>query len=831
MFSGQGGQYVNMGRELYSVEPTFRQHVDTCAEILQPHLGVDIRSVLYPTSQDTEKACFQLQQTVFAQPALFVVEYALAQLWMEWGVHPQATIGHSIGEYVAATIAGVFSLEDALAVVATRGKLMQQLPTGSMLAIGLPYKDVQLLLDAEPLDGKSLDIAAINSPSSCVVSGTNEAISALQEQLFDQGIECRLLHTSHAFHSHMMSPILEPFVQLVKTVKLRPPRIRFISNVTGTWMSDEQATNPNYWSQHLRQTVKFSDGITQLLEQFEGVFLEVGPGRTLSTLTIQHLQRNPQQVVLSSLPHVKEQQSDVAWLLQTLGRLWLSGVQIDWSGFYRHERRHRLPLPTYPFERQRYWIEPPKPGVDRKALPDPDRQSQVSQDFVAPRTPIEEMLASIWASLLQLDRVGIHDNFFTLGGHSLLATQLMSRVQSTFAVELPLRSLFELPTVAALAESIATAQQSQQSQQTPPIVRVPRQLKMPVSFAQQRLWFLQQFEPESGFYNIPVAVRFQGQPNIIALEHSLNHIISRHEALRTNFIQVDGQPMQVIASSTPLSLTVVDLQQLDTTEGEITCQQLIAVEAVRPFDLATDLLVRASLFQLQPTEHVLLLVMHHIVSDAWSMGVLVRELATVYQAICNELPIALPELPIQYADFAVWQQQWLQGEVLAKQMEYWQQQLAGAPSLLELPTERSRPAIQTYTGATKRFLLSPQLSEKLVVLSQKQEVTLFMTLLAAFQTLLYRYTGQTDICVGTPIANRNRKETEELIGVFVNTLVLRSNLSGNPSFGDLLSRVREVALGAYAHQDLPFEQLVEQLQPERSLSYTPQVWLYFYTLV
>jgi acyl transferase domain-containing protein/acyl carrier protein len=367
MFSGQGGQYVNMGRELYAVEPTFRQHVDTCAEILQPHMGFDIRSILYPAQQDTETATTQLQQTAIAQPALFVIEYALAQLWMEWGVRPEAMIGHSIGEYVAATIAGVFSREDALAVVATRGKLMQQLPTGSMLAIPLPHKDVQSLLDQVTC----VEIAAINSPTSCVVSGTNEAITALQKQLSCQGIESRLLHTSHAFHSHMMSPILPEFVQLVKTVKLRPPRIRFISNVTGTWISDEQATNPNYWSQHLRQSVKFSDGITQLLEQFEGVFVEVGPGRTLSTFTTQHLQRNTKQVVLSSLPHVKEKQSDVAWLLQTLGRLWLSGVEIDWSGFYRHERRHRLPLPTYPFERQRYWIEPPKPGLGQHDHPTP----------------------------------------------------------------------------------------------------------------------------------------------------------------------------------------------------------------------------------------------------------------------------------------------------------------------------------------------------------------------------------------------------------------------------------------------------------------------------
>ncbi|GAX39730.1 amino acid adenylation domain-containing protein [Tolypothrix sp. NIES-4075] len=461
----------------------------------------------------------------------------------------------------------------------------------------------------------------------------------------------------------------------------------------------------------------------------------------------------------------------------------------------------------------------PNGKVDRKALPDPSVQLE-SHNFVAPRTPIEEMLANIWASLLGVERVGVHDNFFTLGGHSLLATQLMSRLQSTFSVELPLRSLFELPTVAALADYIATVGQTGQQRQTP-IVRVPRQPEMPVSFAQQRLWFLQQFEPESGFYNIPVAMRFQGQLNVAALEQSLNQIINRHEALRTNFIQVNGQPMQVIASSSTLPLAVYDLQQLEPTGREITCRQLIIEEAAQPFDLASDVLMRASLFQLTEKEHVLVLVMHHIVSDGWSIGVLIREIAAVYQAGCNEMPIALPELPIQYADFAVWQQQWLQQEVLAQQLTYWQQQLAGVPALLELPTDRPRPAIQTYKGATQTFSLSSQLSAALTAFSQKQEVTLFMTLLAAFQTLLSRYSGQTDICVGTPIANRNRSEIEGLIGLFVNTLVLRSNLSGNPSFSDFLLQMREVALGAYAHQDLPFEQLVEQLQPQRSLSYTP----------
>ncbi|MUL37908.1 type I polyketide synthase [Gloeocapsopsis dulcis] len=367
MFSGQGAQYVNMTKELYEREATFKQHIDTCAVILQPYLGVDIRSLLYPREQDIESASFQLQQTAFTQSALFVIEYALAQLFMEWGIRPEAMIGHSIGEYVAATIAGVFSLEDALAIMAKRGQLMQQVPTGSMLAIKLPEQDVQLLLESETFYQDSLEIAAINSPSSCVVSGTNTAVATLQKQLSSQNIECRLLHTSHAFHSVMMSPILEEFVQWVSKFQLNSPRIKFISNVTGSWITNEQATNPSYWGQHLRQTVRFSDGISLLLKQFEGVFFEVGPGRTLNTFTKQHLDSNPQQVVLTSLRHVKEQVSDSNLLLQTLGRLWLSGINIDWPGFYTHERRHRLPLPTYPFERQRYWIEAQKLGQEQNS--------------------------------------------------------------------------------------------------------------------------------------------------------------------------------------------------------------------------------------------------------------------------------------------------------------------------------------------------------------------------------------------------------------------------------------------------------------------------------
>jgi acyl transferase domain-containing protein len=363
MFSGQGAQYANMARELYEVEPTFRQQVDICSDILKPLLGLDLRQVLYPSEEQVQEAASQLKQTAIAQPALFVIEYALAKLWMKWGVTPVAMIGHSIGEYVAATIAGVFSLEDALALVTARGQLMQKLPSGTMLAVPLPEKEVQ------PLLGKTLSLAAINGLSSCVVSGPTEAVEALQNQLASQGVECRLLHTSHAFHSQMMEPILEPFTQRVKQVNLKPPQIPYLSNVTATWITAEQATDSTYWGQHLRQTVRFAEGLQELLKEPAQILLEVGPGKTLSTLARRHPDKQAEQVVLSSVRHPQESGSDVAFLLNALGQLWLAGVKVDWSGFYSHEQRYRLPLPTYPFERQRYWIEPPKPGQDDRSTP------------------------------------------------------------------------------------------------------------------------------------------------------------------------------------------------------------------------------------------------------------------------------------------------------------------------------------------------------------------------------------------------------------------------------------------------------------------------------
>jgi amino acid adenylation domain-containing protein/non-ribosomal peptide synthase protein (TIGR01720 family) len=1345
MFSGQGAQYVNMARELYEQEPVFRQQVDECSNILERHLGLDLRSILYPTEELTAEASDRLNQTAITQPALFVIEYALAKLWMTWGIRPQAMIGHSIGEYVAACLAGVLSLKDGLALVAERARLMQQMPAGKMMAVPLSEEELRPLLDND------LSLAAVNAPSLCVVSGPVEAINRLWAHLAGRGLDCQPLHTSHAFHSKMMNPVLGVFSGCVERLRLNPPQIPFISNLTGTWITEAEATSPDYWAKQLRNTVRFSDGIRELLKRDDLILLEIGPGHTLTTLARLHTQTNAQYTAISSLRHPHEKQSDEAFLLASLGRIWLAGERIDWPLFHSGQRRRRVPLTTYPFERRRYWIEPQreihqtnsraaalskKPdvadwfylpswkratftrslsnrnsaearsrflvfvdecgfglqiinslrqqaeqlvsvkageGFDRidessyainpeqqqdyerlikelqaqDKLPDkiinfwgimpnhqpgfnietfnnyqssgffsllyltqalgkqnislpletlvitnsvydvtgeerldprqaimlgpckvipqeypnitcrsidiavpetgilphdklvdlvveeivagaPDRvvayrgahrwtqifdpvrldgdfdistrlreggvyvitgglgniglllaeyiartmkaklaliaRSQIpekqdwqqwllghdedeqtsrkirklqsieesggevlvlcadvadiskmrevlaqtrqrfgrihglihaagivgdasmraiqetskiaceeqfrakvyglmvldellqaedldfymalsslssvlgglgffaytaanhfvdafahkrgqsgsvpwisvnwdgwrfSEDeiddeatgtnrpdlaitsaegvkaferilsigsvpqvvvstgdlqaridrwvnlepvqargeqitshvlharpsvqsrYVEPGDEIERAIVEIWQNLLGIEQVGVQDDFFELGGHSLLATQVISRLRETFKLEIPLRSMFENATVAGLADRIKLVKQKSGQTGLPPIERISRDDNLELSFAQRRLWFIDQITPGNPAYNIPAAVRLEGRLDRDALKRTLDELIKRHEVLRTTFPSPDGRPIQAIAPEKLLTLPIVDLSDLPETQREDEALKLAVKEARRPFDLAGGPLLRAGLLRLSDSNHVLLVTMHHIISDAWSIGVLIQEMGSLYEAFLADEPSPLAELPVQYADFACWQNEWLQGEVLQEQLSYWKQRLSGSPPVIDLPLDHPRHATQRHRGGIKSLVVSESLTSAIKELSRREGATLFMTLLAAFKTLLCRYTRQRDILVGTPIAGRNRVETEALIGLFVNMLVLRSDLSSDPSFVELLSQLRETALGAYAHQDLPFEKLVEELQPERDLSHMP----------
>lgn len=1271
LFPGQGSQHTGMAAEIYEHEPVFREAFDRCAELALPLLGEDLRAVVYPAPEDREAAEDRLRQTAIAQPALFAVEYALAQLWMSWGIYPARMLGHSLGEFVAACLADVFTLPDAISLVVERGRVMQTLRPGGMLAIPLGEREARTLV------GDRLSIASVNGEDQCVVAGEFEILDAFEQELRARGIEGRRLATSHAFHSHMVDAALPAFREAVRATERHAPQRPFISCTTGQPINESEALDPEYWVRHLRQPVRFGAALRTVLADSEAIVLEVGPGHVLTDLVKRHPSITPSHLVSPSLPRPVRDGLDQRELLLALGRLWLGGLRPDFEAFVAGERRARIPLPTYPFERKRYWIDgtsvrpaasaprkktgtrvscqvwqqsslgPPRRSVPKRwlvlgaksqlgnalaarlteegcavteveagmewrmnapgrfALPStdtaawrelwealagelPDRivcftddasvslesllalgetlcgdqwgdvrvalvgsgletvsgdemvdplnaalvgaarvlpgglvidvgrhggtnrrwlseqlladlaageagrisyrgkqrwlldqveapsvgddkdnkedsagstvvilgeldgpawwfakawsaspirrsillaqdsapdsaqrirvleeagcevttlrghentaqaltqalaqadsvagivmnfslntrlqqdtadysariESALAEvavvseyvvdhpvgfcllqtatgggsgrnaaleealacaldcaaiermqqdetvwasvtfagwrsvegtdlstvaeadsalpsvaemrdlygrilalkgtspvrisapvapgnaselpaledeattgtgtferpeeigDYVAPRTPVEERLASVWSQYLGFERVGIEDNFFDLGGHSLLASQVVVRIREELGVDVALRTFFESGTIANLAQALAEAAPATEALPAS-IPHVPRDTSLPLSFAQERMWFFDQLEPGSTAYTVPGCIRLGIALDVKALEAALNEIVERHETLRTTFQVVDGQPAQVIAPTLKLPLPQVDLTALPFEEREARMLDIALAETRRPFDLATGPVLRATLIKCADDDWVLQVSMHHIISDGWSLGVFIRELGLLYEAFHEGRPSPLEPLPVQYADFACWQRSSLAGEELAKHLAYWTRELADLPPPLDLPIARPRPATQTYNGATISFLIEKESTsglQEVLRLARAEGATLYMVLLGVYAALLGRYTRREDIIIGSPIANRGRSELAGLIGYFANTLATRVDLSGDPSFRELLGRVRELTFGAHAHQDLPFEKLVEELGVERDLRRSP----------
>lgn len=471
MFSGQGSQYAEMGRGLYHQEPTFRKYADRCLSILSSKHQLDLSGLLFEDENTPDDIQKELTNTAIAQPALFVIEYALARLWMSWGIKPEVMIGHSIGEYVAATLCGVFTLEDALKVIVHRGQLLQSLPKGAMLSVSISEKAVARYLEND------LSIAAVNAPNMCVISGPTDAIEHARNRLNSDQIENTLLHTSHAFHSKMVAPAIEPFIDVIKQVPLQKPTIRFISNVTGTWITDEEAMSPEYWGRHIGEAVRFSDGVQTILKDANIVLLEVGPGNALTTLSTQHLEKPGQHVILPSMRHPKDKTDDQTYILGILGKLWISGVEIDWVAYHNKEKRHRISLPTYPFQGERFWPNGTKEkqnqavriGVQNAiGVEDEDEQSSSGGDSYSMdslphgasesddglQNDAERKLANIWQNILGLKHISRDDNYFELGGSSLMAVRLFRNIEKEFQVQLPLATLYQAPTVAMLSEIV-----------------------------------------------------------------------------------------------------------------------------------------------------------------------------------------------------------------------------------------------------------------------------------------------------------------------------------------------------------------------------------------
>ncbi len=460
--------------------------------------------------------------------------------------------------------------------------------------------------------------------------------------------------------------------------------------------------------------------------------------------------------------------------------------------------------------------------IDRQALPTvSDEQRQPAQESARPLTETEKALAAIWTELLKLEKIGINDDFFDLGGHSLLAIQVVSRIRDVFGVECQTRTVFEHPTIAGLARVLSDAQRARGGSERPRIGPRPAGGPWALSFAQEQLWFLDQLAPGSPVYHIVDVVCLEGRYAAVALRRALQEVVRRHEVLRTAFTQRNGHPMQIVAPTVELVLGEHDVSAMPEPAREREWHRVVQEQGRQPFDLAHAPLVRATMVHWSAQEHRLLLTIHHIIADEWSMELLQREISQLYEAFAHGRPSPLPALPIQYADFACWQREWLQGDVLQRQLAYWREALTGAPAVLDLPTDKPRPAVQSFRGATEFFELPAPLVERLKALGRQDQATLFMILEASFAALLHRYTGQDDLLVGTPITGRTQRETEPLVGNFINVVVLRARFSEGLTFHALLQQVREQALGAYAHPDLPFERLVAELAPERDPSRTP----------
>jgi len=1380
LFTGQGSQYLNMARGLYKENLEFRQDIEECAEILLPQLNEDIRLCLYPSSDDNKDALsVRLTCTDIAQPAIFTVEYALARYWMRIGIKPSALIGHSLGELTAACIAGVFSLEDALKLVALRGRLMQSMPSGTMVAVPLPPKSVS------PYLGDALSLAAVNTPSLCVVSGPTEDVEQLQASvLSEHDLDCRHLHTSHAFHSHMMDPTVKPFREAVSACSTHPAQIPIISTITGQPLGPQETQDTEYWARNIRETVQFAEAIGQVIQNDNTVLLEVGPGNTLISLAKNHPDKTENIRYVTSLRHPHQQVEDMEHFLTSLGQLWVAGLSVDWEQLNPAKNPKRVHLPSYPFERKKFWIDPdlptntaqPKrvqgkqtdiekwfyqpgwkrtplaqshdlaskskrtwviiayPGpvaevlkeeltkhgdtvvsvsagtefkqeknqfiidptqnkhyehlltkiyskgsqfqfihalnltsppypekdkglvdsclsllnlaqainaqkdgtnaekevalnvltqgaedvlgdeeinpdssllagmarvngqeypncftrhfdlaieevsqadsswtknltndlfssidacsiayrnrqrwqpefqnlnlssskptdlrprgvylitgglgkvgltiaqylaekvsarlilVSRSKLPPKDeweatiqqsgntilshqlqiirdiektgavvlaKSADVSsiddmtelmeyirkrfgvlngvihaagfvekdaikfipeikrQDFESqfrpkvegikileqvlgdmdldfcmlvsslavqlgglgyavyssanrfmdafvkkmhrkgypwfsvdwdswqfesplssnkkpvrrapttyhltqdegmrildkvfsignfmpvlcvstgdlplrykqnvlqaqetrlqaqtgsatplpeqpatktnlsdsPQNETEKVLVEIWQALLGLDHVGIKDNFFELGGDSLVSIQMIARSKRVGIHIIP-KQIFQNPTIAELAkvaelsdyetaspsvipvnkddispigEDNARPTKGQkrkekllgpllEDNQTGPsnsILKADRTQPLPLSFTQERLWFLEQLDPGNPIYNLGASFSLKGRLDVKALRNSFQDVIDRHEVLRTTFPTLDGEPTQRINNTLNINIPVFDLTEYNAIDQDAKIAAIYSEEVSFNFDLETGPLVRFILIKISETEHRLLMTIHHIILDDWGLSIFFRDLSQFYNAGIMGSNPCLEPIEYQYADLVYTQRQEMQGPRQESLLAYWKKNLADIGEPLDLPSDRPRPAIQSFKGDQIRFSVPEDQVKFLRKFSRGHNATLFMTMLAVFKTLLHRYTGRTDIIVGTPVAQLDQVEMENLVGIFVNNLMLRTSLSGNPDFTTLLGRIRNTCLEGFEHQSLPFERLVEELKPKRDRSRNP----------
>ncbi len=789
MFSGQGSQYINMAADIYRVEPFFSEIVDQGCNILKEKLNLDLFPIIFGNPLDSSIA-ERLKQTEYAQPALFVIEYAMAKLLINLGLTPKALVGHSVGEYVAATLAGVFSFEDALVLVATRGKLMQSAQPGAMLSVQLSKeKLVSMLPD-------SIDLSVVNGPNLCVVAGAFFDITSFSRLLAAQNIEYSPLHTSHAFHSRMMQSILNEYQTVLAKVKKGEQKIPIISNLTGLWFTETEAKSNEYWCNHIRKPVLFHEGIQKILDEFQSpLFIEVGPGRTLTSLV---KQINKDAKATHTLRHPKQKESDYWVFLQAIGEIWQSGIEVDWKQFHKGDDPYLVSLPTYCFDHKDYSTQSSEVQRDLKSLPIPIK---VEVDSMAP-------IKEIWKALLGINEIHPSDNFFELGGHSLLATQLIRRIEESFGIILEIRQVFENPTLREMYQLIEKPHQRQTLLERN--VDVKAKTSFPLSAQQKALWVIQEIQ---GFnfiaYNEPLLFEVYAKApfSFPLFQEAIQWLADRHEILRSNFTRdSEGNLYQ---KSGPL--------EIDFEKGT----ELLK-EIEKPFNLEQDSLFRVRVFEVEKDCYQILFVFHHSIIDGASLRIFSRELSEAYNALLDKRAPKLPPLGKQYRDYIEQQCQFFESEKYNQQISYWKKNLANYQEL-NLTQNRPRKSTFSFEGDKLFFNYDSELTIKLKNLAKQEKTTLFNIFLTGLAVLLSRYCRQDDILIGAPMLNRPTNEFQNVLGFFTNTVVLRNQIHNDLSFKELLKHVSFNTLSAYENQEVPFDHIISQLNIDRDPSRNPLV--------